>query len=304
MYQGWYQVAFEREVDKPFSPISIAKLDLLIVQRADAVDIFSARCPHRGAHLGYGGRLEGDAVICPFHGRRIGLSAPGDDGFCLRHYHTLNVGGLLFTLLDGAHDHGLAAFLADLDETHYFVPGFTLAVRTAPELVIENALDGHHFAEVHGIPSVPVLNRLQSRNGELAVRARLSTPRLNRWQDEAASEVDLRLRIFSPNLCVTQLGDGAASSYVLTAATPDADGMCQIRISLIVPPAADGGAPDQEPVRALLRDSRTALEQDAKIWQHLPVQAKPVRGDRVTPGDELVAAYYAFCDDFLPQPAP
>jgi nitrite reductase/ring-hydroxylating ferredoxin subunit len=32
------------------------------------VHVFDAYCPHQGAHLGRGGKLEDDAVRCPFHG--------------------------------------------------------------------------------------------------------------------------------------------------------------------------------------------------------------------------------------------
>lgn len=42
----------------------------LVAWRAEdgTVTVMSAHCEHLGAHLGYGGRVEGDRIICPFHG--------------------------------------------------------------------------------------------------------------------------------------------------------------------------------------------------------------------------------------------
>jgi nitrite reductase/ring-hydroxylating ferredoxin subunit len=36
-----------------------------------SVRVFDAHCPHLGAHLGVGGRVCGDGIVCPFHGWRF-----------------------------------------------------------------------------------------------------------------------------------------------------------------------------------------------------------------------------------------
>lgn len=38
------------------------------------VHLIDGHCPHLGAHLATGGRVEGDAMVCPFHGWRVGGS--------------------------------------------------------------------------------------------------------------------------------------------------------------------------------------------------------------------------------------
>jgi phenylpropionate dioxygenase-like ring-hydroxylating dioxygenase large terminal subunit len=236
--------------------------------------------------------------VCPFHGRRIGLDVPGDDGFGLRGYTTLASSGFVFVLFDDALDHGFADFFRALDSTHYLVPGFTLTVRTQPEIVIENALDQRHFAQVHGVADVPSLQIVDGRDGELAVRARLQTPNANPWQEQNAEAVELRISIFSPNLCVTEIAGRSLPTYVITAATVDGQGECRIRVSVAAPPDARGSAPDSKAVSALLRDSRAAIEQDAEIWRHLAPGCTPLKGGHVAPGDELVAEYYSWCRRF------
>lgn len=293
-YRGWHQIAFEREVQQDVTPVSLGLREMLLIRRPEGLRAFDAYCPHRGAHLGRGGRVEGDRIVCPFHGRRIGLGEPGEDCFRLRGYRTLTIGGLVFVLPDDELDNGFADYVSALDATHFFIPGFSLEVRTKPEYVIENALDRRHFRQVHGVENTPGLELVQEGNGRLTVRARLRTARPNAWQEESSSGVDLMIRIFSPTLCVTEIQEVRSRKLVLTAATPGADGSCTIRVSLAMPPAADGRPPAEEPIRALLRDSRRAIEQDAAIWESLA----PGWRDRFAPDDDLVVEYYGFCERF------
>jgi nitrite reductase/ring-hydroxylating ferredoxin subunit len=45
----------------------------LVVFRSEGGDVrvFDAHCPHLGAHLGIGGKVCGDSIVCPFHGWRF-----------------------------------------------------------------------------------------------------------------------------------------------------------------------------------------------------------------------------------------
>ena len=46
--------------------------DLVLFRGEDGVArVFDAYCPHMGAHLGIGGRVCGDGIVCPFHGWRF-----------------------------------------------------------------------------------------------------------------------------------------------------------------------------------------------------------------------------------------
>jgi 3-ketosteroid 9alpha-monooxygenase subunit A len=293
-HRGWHQIGYEREVLNELTPVSLDQTELMLVKRSSGLYAYSAHCPHRGANLCYGGELHDEHVVCPFHGRRIGLGEPVEDGFGVAAYRTISAGGLVFALLDEACDAGFDAYLRKLDATNFIIAGFTVTVRMKPEYVIENALDHRHFAKVHGIINTPQLQLLESEAGEMVVRAQLRTPRPNAWQEQTSSGVELLIRIFSPTLCATELRDGTVTRTVLTSATPDAGGQCHIRVSVAVPPQADGSPPEESAIRALLRDSRTAIEQDARIWQHLPHRPR----NRFTADDDLVVQYYRFCTRF------
>src|SRR3954471_10338253 len=96
MRYGWYQLAFERELSAELTPLRSA-LPLVALRTRKGVRVFDAVCPHRGAHLGFGGRADQDAIICPFHGYRIGIGTQCEEkAYRVREYSTLLVGGMLF----------------------------------------------------------------------------------------------------------------------------------------------------------------------------------------------------------------
>ena len=292
MYRGWYQVAYERELGPELTPAAVARTPLVVVRTATGLRAIDAACPHRGAHLGHGGRLDGDAIVCPFHGHRVALDAVGDGGFCAREHRTLAVGGLVFALLGADQDRGFAAHLAAMDRTRYFVPGFTLRVRAPAELVVENGFDHTHFHTVHGILNEPAFALRESLGGEFAVEGVFEIPP-SPWQTGAA-EASLRVpyvaRAFSPGIVVSEMG-GPNPYAVITCATPGPEGDCAIRLSLAVPAAADGRAPGQDLCRYLLDRSRAGLAKDQLIWENLV----PGAPSRLTPADAVIVAFRAFC---------
>src|SRR5690554_6009815 len=68
--RGWFQVAWAAEIP----PGTVHRMRYfgreLVAYRGDAgqLHVLDAYCPHLGAHLGHGGRVEGDCIRCPYHG--------------------------------------------------------------------------------------------------------------------------------------------------------------------------------------------------------------------------------------------
>lgn len=66
---GWYLVAFSKEL----GPVEVKPVRYFgqefVLYRTEGGEpvLMEAFCPHLGAHLGHGGRVEGDAIRCPFH---------------------------------------------------------------------------------------------------------------------------------------------------------------------------------------------------------------------------------------------
>lgn len=67
---GWFRVAYSDELPpREVMPLHYFGKDLVLFRAEDGTPhIFDAHCPHLGAHLGYGGKVEGNTIRCPFHG--------------------------------------------------------------------------------------------------------------------------------------------------------------------------------------------------------------------------------------------
>ena len=78
---GWFAVAVASEI--PPGRVEIVRYfdTELVVFRTESgeVAVFDAYCPHLGAHLGHGGKVDGERLRCPFHGWGFGTSGACED---------------------------------------------------------------------------------------------------------------------------------------------------------------------------------------------------------------------------------
>ena len=67
---GWFQIGWTRRF--PSGEVRALRYfgqDLVAYRTADGrLHVLDAHCRHLGAHLGYGGTVQDDCVVCPFHG--------------------------------------------------------------------------------------------------------------------------------------------------------------------------------------------------------------------------------------------
>lgn len=80
---GWFCVGFSSEV--PVGKVVVAGFfgsEVVLYRGASgAIYAVEPHCPHLGAHLGYGGGVDGDNVVCPFHGMAF-----NPEGKCVKAY--------------------------------------------------------------------------------------------------------------------------------------------------------------------------------------------------------------------------
>lgn len=298
MFVGWTQVAFRSELESEVSAVDIGNKPLVAVRTDAGMRVFDATCPHRGAHLGYGGRLHDDVIVCAFHGHQVRLGADANARFCVNEYPAITAAEGLFVLLSSECDTGLANQISKLDSTHYVVPGFQMRIAIAPEYVVENAFDADHFPTVHGISRCPRLNVSDEVDGAMRVDGVFDTERPNQWQvDQPADDGGVRTyfsaRAYSPYLVIAELGNELSPHIVITAATPEAGG-CRVRVTVALPRRSGRPSPTVREVSSILNGSLTAFEQDAVVWEHLDTTAVP----RWTESDRVVRAYRSFCQRF------
>ena len=149
-------------------PLRYFNRDLVLFRGASgAVQLLDAHCPHLGAHLGHGGRVEGDEIVCPFHawqfdgaGRctKIPYSDKIPRQAALTPWTTVERCGLVFAWHDRA---GRPPQWALPEIAEYGSDEWTgleqrsWSIRTCNQEMAENAVDLAHFLYLHGTASMP-----------------------------------------------------------------------------------------------------------------------------------------------------
>jgi nitrite reductase/ring-hydroxylating ferredoxin subunit len=169
---GWFVVAEATEiVPGEVRALRCFDRDLVLYRAADGTPrVLDAHCPHLGAHLAVGGRVEDGCIRCPFHGWKF----DGGSGDCVeipyggvtrippkahaRSYPTLERNHMIW-----------AWYHAQGGEPFYDVPEVpelhdddwspivvrTFEVRVSAQDMAENNVDFSHFRYVHGTEAIP-----------------------------------------------------------------------------------------------------------------------------------------------------
>jgi 3-ketosteroid 9alpha-monooxygenase subunit A len=303
-YGGWYQIAFERDLQADVSSVPVGDRRLLIVRSGGEINVYDATCPHRGADLGVGGKLLDPRVLtCPYHGHRIALGGEGGGPYCVAKHPSLVKSGLIFALVGDFEIGKLPEMLDYLARTHKIFAGFTKTIKVPPEMVIENAFDWAHFPPVHDVLKVEY-GEPTVEDGVFTATTKLRVgPSM--WQgtgdgshhDDGTTfvEVPLLARAYSPNLTITQVavGGGDHPHFVIASAVPMLDGTSTIRLSVAMP-VVEGFDPPQEFADLMLQFESMGLEQDRPVWENLALNATP----KYTAEDDNVLKYRKFCERF------
>lgn len=191
---GWYHAAFARELSRgDVLPLRLLDHDL-VLWRDEQGDphLLDAFCAHLGAHLGYGGRVEGCAIRCPFHawkydGAGTCVEIPYSDKLHklarVRSYPLIERSGMLMFWW---HPEGREPLWdvpdlpewADPEWSADYVRTHCWRVRTKWREIAENGVDMTHFYYLHGVASLPELEHYET-DGHIwrsLIRHRFSTP--------------------------------------------------------------------------------------------------------------------------------
>lgn len=78
---GWFLLLESKQLGLgEVVPLRYFGRDLVAFRTASGRAVVAdAHCPHMGAHIGYGGTVEGEAVRCPFHNWRFDVDGRCDD---------------------------------------------------------------------------------------------------------------------------------------------------------------------------------------------------------------------------------
>ena len=295
---GWYLLRFLDELEPGLNPVDVGGRALLAIRDGAEVSVYDATCPHRGAHLGYGGALDRDCVVCPFHGKRISLGGTGRLG--VARHHTVQAGAAVFVRLgdEPAHDRGFEVAMKAVAAQSELVGATTRRSRVPATYVVENAFDVDHFLAVHKVPRSSSMTVELGPAGELHIDGEFRTA-MSPWVSAAERErvrragpvtFDAASRFaavaYSPHVVITWFGEGPQASPIITGGLPLADGGCEVRVAV--------GASDPAVLPHLVAGAQRAITEDLVVWDHLD----PTAPQRFDSRDRAVVAFRQFCTGF------
>jgi phenylpropionate dioxygenase-like ring-hydroxylating dioxygenase large terminal subunit len=167
---GWFAVEWSRELHVgDVKPIHCFGEDMVLFRtRSGQARVLDPFCPHLGAHFGYGGRVMGETIRCPFHGWQF----DGTTGSCthipyceripnqarVRAWDVQEKNGMVFLW---RHDEGKPPewdfpALPEIGHPDWSEPRtFELEIPAPVRDTHENNNDPVHFLYVHGMMDTP-----------------------------------------------------------------------------------------------------------------------------------------------------
>ncbi len=178
---GWYVLASSSELDAgQILNRKFAGKEIVVFRtELGKICVSDAHCPHMGGHFGHGGKVEGEAIKCPFHYfcfdvhgscTATGYKSKPSPKLRLRTWPSEEKNGFILVYY---HSQG--------KEPSWQVPVISLDGWTAPIMadrllnshpqeVTENSVDIGHFSIVHGYKNVKQLKELTTSNHYLNTR--------------------------------------------------------------------------------------------------------------------------------------
>lgn len=267
---GWYLVRTSAEVPAGgVVPLRYFGRDLVAYRiESGQVAVAAAHCPHMGAHLGYGGSIDGDGIRCPFHAWRFDGSGRCDhvpystSGRAPNvHLDTLQVcetSGLIFVWFSAA---GSEPTWSPTARPEFGQPGWigyesiSWTIRAHVQEVAENVPDMPHFGTVHGVPGE--LRAEVETDGHIYRQRSIAVIDGNPWEFTRQEAQGLGL--------IWLVSGGDEPYWFLTATTPVDEEHIELRLLYLVQQDGTELTPAN---RARLDSTSENVARDVPIWEH------------------------------------
>jgi 3-ketosteroid 9alpha-monooxygenase subunit A len=288
---GWFQVAWSEEIG--FGDVHKMKYfdQQMVAWRAESgqLTVMNAYCEHLGAHLGYGGKVVGEVLQCPFHGWQWSnegrnVCIPYQDrpnrGRRVRTYPVVERNESVYIW----HDVGrrepffdapdvFAAFGDGSSADDYYPQQqlYRAGLELHPQYVLENGVDFAHFKYVHHTPIVPVFTR---HDFDEPVSFVDFTITFEGDDGQRIEDVNSGVQAINGGLGIAVTKSwGMIDNRTISAITPVDDCTADVRFMVYIgrTPGKEAGA-GLEKARAKAqefgREVIRQFEQDVEIWQH------------------------------------
>lgn len=294
---GWFQVAWAAELAPgDVRPLHYFGRDLVLYRGRTDYHVLDAHCPHMGAHLGHGGQVVGESIVCPYHGWRWGadgsnelvpLERAATDRCRIGAWHSVVANQIVWLWFDELGREPLFPPPVDLpgvaEGRRYDVLPHCVKswrnVRVRPQYIPENNVDVEHLRWVHkargpidtiGFEEDGFLLRITNRmTYGYGKKSTSLTP-------EGPVDVDVHAELWGLGFQYTffPFPDDAVS---IQSQTPVDEHHCDMFQTVIVY-GEEGFDPASEPTGqagARVREQLVQIERDIPIWENMKYIANP-----------------------------
>lgn len=293
---GWYQVAWAGEIGVgQVTPLRYFSEDLVAYRGTSGeVCVMNAHCPHLGAHLGYGGKVAGDDIICPFHGWRwdskgcnveIPYGTRTNRAQVIRTWHVREHYDLVLVWYDALErdPQWEPPAIEEYDEPDRYPPFPHCVrkwdnVRLIPQFIAENAVDPAHQQYVHGAfePSTMELHESEGPRFHSVQKMTFGKGKPSTWlTPDGAVEATLDAEVWGMGLIVARF-QGTDDSIHIQCQTPVEADRCDLRVSVLArrDPGDHSDAPSGASARRMEFQWRQ-VDNDLLIWEHMHYVERP-----------------------------
>ena len=302
--EGWYVVRHSDQLTEgDVVPLHYFGRDFVLFRsRSGQAFMLDAFCPHLGAHLGYGGRVSGETIQCPFHAWRFdgtgrciatpqGEPVPEAALQALHAWPVREQGGLVFVYWhpDQQAPSWHVGAIPFLDEGWTRPEWVSCQIETHAQEVLENAIDIHHFAHVHGWPKAA--NATMKADGPVLEIA-------NHFQGHQTKDSNgsdsTQMHLFGLGVVLTRtiVRNGSESCLVTLVVPVDVDRI-EVQIGMATKKNPQSDAPERR-LRESLERLATFLAQDAEIMAH----KKYVDAPALTPSEDGILVFRQWARQF------
>jgi nitrite reductase/ring-hydroxylating ferredoxin subunit len=307
---GWFAVAFADELQ----PGGVQRRrfmgeDLVVYRtRSGVVRVVEPSCPHLGAHLGHGGRVEGEELVCPFHHFAFGV-----DGGCVRTgYGTRPPAAQLVqrevrevngAILIWHHAGGAPPTWEVARQSRDGFPASFRQVSTLvdhPQDIVENAVDIGHIGPIHGYRNVRLRRPFATQGPAFTIAA--TVDRTMPLGDPLEVAFDIVVDGFGHLWVDATLPRLRAAAKFQVMATPIDP--CRVEIRYAVALRLERGPANARTLASHLLTValgplfRRDTERDFPIWEHRIYVDRP----RLAKGDGPLLAFRDWTQQFYSQP--
>jgi 3-ketosteroid 9alpha-monooxygenase subunit A len=281
--KGWFVIGFSDE----YQPGTVKKHQYFgqaLVAFRDELGTLQVKdgfCPHLGAHLGAGGRVEGNCIRCPFHhwlfaenGECVEIpysDRPIPTKARLNPWTVREQNGLIYLWhhpQGGAPEFDLPPLPVGQDPTWLPWKHHILRIKTHSREIVENVVDIAHFKFVHGTHVEHFENRFEGHQA-VQVNRGIAYPR-----GGGKDVFELEATYYGPGFQISDMR-GVLQSMLINAHTMIDENTLDLRFAVSLRPGDNPERTDK--IAEMYIDNLTkGFLEDVAIWENKTFRDVPV----------------------------